>query len=92
MNDINTRSFQFNLNISLLCVKLQNNILKRFVDHFQHLGNYTPTPPTNQQQKTDDQFGVKVGLGEGRGKGAVAYVLIRYYSLFLLYRTSQQKQ
>ena len=46
----------------------------KFPDQHQYLGNCPPTPPLTQQQSIDNKL--RLMLGWGRGRWAVAQVLI----------------
>ena len=50
-------------------------------DQYQYLGNCPPTPPLTQRRSIDDKLGLM--LGEGRGRWAVAQILISIRLLLL---------
>ena len=47
---------------------------KKILDQYQYLGNCPPTPPLTQQQSIDNNL--RLMLGKGRGRWAVAQILI----------------
>ena len=55
------------------------------LDQYQYLGNCPPTPPLTQQQSIDNKF--RLMLGQGRGRQAVAQILIliQYSYIFSLW-------
>ena len=63
--------------------ELENSLGKiaiDFRDQYQYLGNCPPTPPLTQQQSIDNNL--RLMLGQGRGRWAVAQILILIRFLF----------
>ena len=50
------------------------------LDQYQYLGNCPPTPPLTQEQSIDDKL--RLMLSQGRGRWAVAQILILIQSFF----------
>ena len=51
------------------------------LDQYQYLGNCPPTPPLTQQQSIDNKL--RLMLGQGRGRWAVAQILILIHKVFI---------
>ena len=63
-----------------------------FWDQYQYLGNCPPTPPLTLQQSIDDKL--RLMLGQGRGRWAVAQILIliQFLSFVNLYNNGTLTQ
>ena len=65
-----------------LLATLKSIVIMKYSDQYQYLGNCPPTPPLTQQQSIDIKLGLM--LGQGRGRWAVARILILIQILLTL--------
>ena len=65
-----------------LLATLKSIVIMKYSDQYQYLGNCPPTPPLTQQQSIDNKF--RLMLGQGRGRWAVAQILILIQILLTL--------